>query len=108
MASEAPSADHGPDPQEAAATINRRIAQLDWPVVAEVETDASGGEIVSLHRVAPDGFSRTSTPPLRIGSASLGRPNLVESILEELRARGWNRSGRRSAPRADVLWCAPA
>jgi len=96
-----------PDLHDLAARINVRLAQLGWPVVAEVETAPDGSERLLLRRTSTDDPDR-GTAPMRVGATSLGRSNLLESILSELRARGWNRPGSRPAPRADVLWCAPA
>ena len=97
-----------PDPHELAARLNRRLAQLDWPVVAEVDEEPRGEEFVRVRRMAAEGFYPDRAPSIRIGAASLARPHLVESILAELRTRGWDRTGERPNPRADVFWCAPA
>ncbi|MCI4340558.1 MAG: hypothetical protein L3J73_04760 [Thermoplasmata archaeon] len=96
------------DPHALAARLNRRLAQLDWPIVAEVDRDASGPEYLRIHRTSSEAAYTEGDGSMRVGVASLARPHALESILEELRARGWNRGGERPAPRADVFWCAPA
>jgi hypothetical protein len=96
------------DAHEVAAHVNRRLAQLSWRVVAEVETDSRGADRLVLRPFAQDGAVVSAAPALRVGHASLSRDNAIESILAELGARGWARSGERPSPRADVLWCAPA
>lgn len=96
------------DAYELAARVNVRLAQLAWKVLAEVETDAQGFDRLTLRPVAEHGSVEPTAPTLRVGHSSIARANVIESILVELRARGWNRAGERPSPRADVLWCAPA
>ncbi|MCI4361209.1 MAG: hypothetical protein L3J91_05850 [Thermoplasmata archaeon] len=97
-----------PDVHELAARINLRLAQLGWPVLAEVETETHGTERLAVHPSSASEASAGPTPTFRVGPALLSRPNLVDAIVAEVRSRGWNRGGIRSAPRADVLWCTPA
>jgi hypothetical protein len=96
------------DAHEVAARLNRTLAQLGWAVSAEIESGSKEPDQLVLRRVASNDEVGPDTTPLRVGHGSLGRPNLIDSVLAELRARGWNRLGERPAPRADVLWCAPA
>jgi len=96
------------DVHELAARVNLRMAQLAWRVVANVERDPNGPERLVLRPTREDGSVDPAARPFSIGPTSLGRPNALEAILSELRARGWNRLGERASARADVLWCAPA
>jgi hypothetical protein len=96
------------DAHELAARLNRTLGQLGWAVVAEIEPDSEGADQLVLRRLSPADDVESATGPLRVGHGSLVRANLIESVLAELRARGWNRLGGRPVPRADVFWCAPA
>ena len=98
----------GPDPEELAAEVNLRLAQLDWPVVAGVETDVEDREVLVLRRVSSDMSGDAPTHRIRVGSATMARSDVVQAVLDELRARGWDHGTPRSAARSDVLWCAPA
>jgi hypothetical protein len=88
--------------------MNVRLAQLGWPVLAEVEAGPRDAERLVLRLYSADGGGATDHSPFRVEADSLARPNLIDSILAELRARGWDGTQAGTLPRADVPWCAPA
>ena len=92
---------------ELSAQLNLRLLQLGWPVVAEVEHGAPGDELLVV-RLTSAAAAPSGVPPLRVSAASLPRPHLIDSILQELRARHWDRAGAHPEPRANTVWCAPA
>ncbi len=91
-----------------ASQLNARFGELGWPVLASVETTDGGDERLVVTRTRSAGGSAIPAASLRVAAASLERTNLVESVLLELQSCGWNRAGEPSAPRGDVVWCAPA
>jgi hypothetical protein len=95
--------------REVVADVSLRLAQLGWPVACEVERDERGEEFVALHRLgSDDGLTAGGSRTLEVGPASMGRANLVDAILDELRARQWNLPRAGATPSDDVRWCAPA
>jgi hypothetical protein len=99
----------GPTLRAVLADVALRLAQLDWPVACDLDRDERGREILILRRVDPSApLPATHAGTFRVGGDVLGRPHLVDAILVELRARGWDRTPAPGIPRDDVRWCAPA
>ena len=92
--------------RETVAELNRRMAQLDWPAVAEAESDAEGAEWIVV-RPMPQGGT---LPSVRWAAPLEPTGDAVERIVHELRSHGWGDrpAGHRSdGPFRGALWCVP-
>ena len=91
-----------------AREANRRIGELGWRVVVQVDRDGRGEERLALRRVRTPGLPPDSTDPGVPVTVRSTSSETVADLFAAIRARGWDLDGATPLRLArSSIWCEP-